>query len=120
MSWRSVPFRAGAGLTAAFLLLTSPVLAGDRVRSSSQSTSSSRFAPAPVAVYRPASQSVSISVVVTPPADAAKDPLSVRLRGPDGQVRQFPVEGGRAAIQYVRPVVLRAGQSVTIRWVAAK
>jgi hypothetical protein len=60
-----------------------------------------------------------VSIVVAPPAPVAEEPLSVDLRGPDGQIRRFPVEGGRAAIQTTQ-VVLRPGESVTIRWVAAK
>jgi hypothetical protein len=43
----------------------------------------------------------------------------VSIQGPDGEVRQFPVEGGAAAIE-TRQVVLHAGQSLTIRWIAAK
>jgi hypothetical protein len=63
--------------------------------------------------------SVSISVVVMLAPQAAMKPAQVALRGPDGQVRRFPVVGGRDAIQY-RQVVLRPGQSLTIQWVAAK
>jgi hypothetical protein len=59
-----------------------------------------------------------ISVVVTTPPRPAKAPAYIDLRGPDGQVRRFPVEGGRDVIQY-QQVVLRPGQSVTIQ-VAAK
>jgi hypothetical protein len=43
----------------------------------------------------------------------------VNLRSPDGQVRRFPVEGGLKAIEVTR-VVIRPGQSVTIRWMAAR
>jgi len=116
MSWHRLLFNGG-GLVAAFLLLTSPVLAGDRVHSSNHT---SYTAPAATTVARTPSQAVSISIVVTPPASPANDPLSVRLRGPEGQVRRFPVEGGRAAIQFDRTVIVRPGHSVTIRWVAAK
>jgi hypothetical protein len=53
-----------------------------------------------------------VSVVVVP-SQAAKKPVYVNLRGPDGRVRGFLVEGGRAAIED-RQVVLRRSQSVTI------
>jgi hypothetical protein len=39
----------------------------------------------------------------------------VNLRGPDGQVRRFPVEGGRQAIQSPQVIVLRPGSTVTVR-----
>jgi len=62
---------------------------------------------------------MTIAIVVEPPPRPATEPLTVGLRGPDGQVRRFPVEGGREAIQ-VRSVTLRAGESVTIRWTPAR
>jgi hypothetical protein len=49
---------------------------------------------------------------------ATQKPYYVTLRGPDGQVRRFPVEGGPASIHYTQ-VVVRPGQSVTIQ-VAAR
>jgi hypothetical protein len=45
--------------------------------------------------------------------------LVVSLRGPDGEVRRFPVEGGRSAIETYQ-VVLRPGTSITIRLLAAR
>jgi hypothetical protein len=116
MSYRRVPCLKGAGLAAAALLLAPPVLAGGgggTYHSARQVVA--RPAPAVVApaLARP------VSVVVTIPPQPAKKPVYVTLRGPDGEVRRFLLEGGRAAIQY-RQVVLRPGQSVTIRWVAAK
>jgi hypothetical protein len=41
------------------------------------------------------------------------------LRGPDGQTRRFPVEGGRASIRYTQ-VVVKPGQSVTLYVSAAR
>jgi hypothetical protein len=64
-------------------------------------------------------QPVTISFAVTP-AQSTTQPVYVDLRGPDGQVRRFPVEGGREAIRYQQTVVLRPGSSLTIQWVAAK
>ena len=61
-----------------------------------------------------------VSVIVTTPVQPTAAPVYVDIRGPDGQVRRFPVEGGRAAIQAAPAVVLRPGQSVTIRWMAAR
>jgi hypothetical protein len=62
---------------------------------------------------------VATSVVVVAQAQPAPAPMYVAIRGPDGQVRRFPVEGGREAIQ-VRQVVLHPGESLTLQWVAAK
>jgi hypothetical protein len=62
---------------------------------------------------------VTVSVAVTPP-QTAKEVVYVNLRGPDGQVRRFPVEGGREAIQSPQVIVLRPGASVTVRWVVSK
>jgi hypothetical protein len=56
-------------------------------------------------------------LVTTSPA--VTEPVRIALRGPNGDVRQFPLEGGQAAIQY-QEVVIRPGQSVSIQWVAAK
>jgi hypothetical protein len=62
---------------------------------------------------------VSISVVVPAAPQPAEEPTYVELRGPDGQVRRFPIEGGRDAIQY-RQVALRPGESVTFQVAVAK
>jgi hypothetical protein len=106
-----------AALAAAvFLLAATPALAGDRVHAPSR-TASTRSQPASAPVAR--AQPVVVSFVMAQPTQPAKEPFQVSLRGPDGQVRRFTVEGGEAAIQY-RQVVLRPGQSVTIRWVKAR
>jgi hypothetical protein len=52
-----------------------------------------------------------------PPAPAG---LTVNLRGPDGVVRSFPVEGGRASIQPSQEVIVRPGTSATINVTAAR
>jgi hypothetical protein len=49
----------------------------------------------------------------------AEPPFYAVLRGPDGQTRRFPVEGGRASITYTQ-VVVQPGQSVTIYWSPAR
>jgi hypothetical protein len=64
-----------------------------------------RVAPAPM------------SIAVTVPARPATEPVYVDLRGPDGQVRSYLVEGGQEAIQY-RQIAVRPGGSVTIRLAA--
>jgi hypothetical protein len=73
--------------------------------------------PAPPVIYSNAAP-VSVTVSVAPPKPEVK-PMVVSIRGPEGEVRKFPVEGGEAAIE-VRQVILHAGQSVTIRWIAGK
>jgi hypothetical protein len=111
----------GVSLVAAtFLLLAPAAPAGPSTRSgpgwsSSPSTSagssSRRTVSAPVVRWG----SVSATVAVPQPAR----PYYVRLRGPDGKIRRFPVEGGPASIQYTQ-VVVRPGQSVTISYAPAR
>jgi hypothetical protein len=118
MSWRNIPFVKEAALIAAAILFMVPqVLAGDKDHSPMPQIVHLQPAPTPVvpAPPRPAAFSVVVNMPVQPPSK----PFYVDLRGPDGQVRRFPVEGGRAAIRY-RQVVLQPGQSLTIHWVAAK
>jgi hypothetical protein len=115
--WK-VRFVKEAALVAAAFLLSSP-----QVQAGKQSTPQNWSAPvyhsAPAPVIRVAAQPVTVSVAVTP-ARVAPEVFYVNLRGPDGQVRRFPVEGGRAAIQTPEVIVLRPGISVTIRWVVAR
>src|SRR5262249_39358593 len=117
MSWRRVPFVKGAVLAlAGFLLLGSSLLAGPGVPGRIYNNSSPQPAPAAVARAAPSAVALHIVVGVHPPAAG---PLPRAPGGPDGQVRRFPVEGGREAIQ-VQSVTVRAGESVTIRWTPAK
>jgi len=117
MSWRRVPFVKGTAVAVAvFLLLAPQLLAGPGVRGRNPTTPPPKPIPATVARVTPSA--ITIAIVVEPPRPAT-EPLTVGLRGPDGKVRRFPVEGGREAIQ-VRSVTLRAGESVTILWTPAK
>lgn len=71
---------------------------------------------APVAVYRrPARPTVReeatpLQVDVTEPAGATE---IVSIRGPDGQVRSFPILGGRKAIK-ARTIIVRPGQKLNL------
>ena len=117
MSGRIVPFVKGVALSAVALLLMAPqVSAGGGVRAAKPTITPPQ--PAPTPVFR-APQAVTVAVTLTQPAQPAVPPLAVNLRGPDGQVRRFAVEGGRDVIQ-VRSVVLRPGESLTIQWQPAK
>ena len=74
--------------------------------------------PPPVARRAPASLPPrwdgSLLVTVTRPAPARTTaPLVVKLRGPDGEVRSFPLAGGPETIQR-REVVVRPGESATL------
>jgi hypothetical protein len=116
MSWQRVRCVKGALLlAAACLLMAPPARAGDRYRAAKPPAAQPNTAAAPVAVlpFRP----VAVSVVVTPPP-AAPEQVYVDLRGVDGQVRRFPVQGGLAAIESPQVVVLRPGESVTVRMTA--
>ncbi len=109
-------------VAAAFFLVGAPVQAGDRVRSTSTPSTSSanaRNGAAPSGVVRGYRQASVVVAIAMPAAPPAEEPVYVGLRGPDGQVRRFRVEGGATAIQSPQ-VVLRPGQSVTIQWVAAR
>jgi hypothetical protein len=102
------------------MLLAAPALAGDRVHTPTRPATTVQSAPAPATFVRTRAEPVSVSLVVPAPTQPGKEPRSVRLRGPDGTVRSYPVEGGPEAIQYVRPVVLRSGQSITITFVTRR
>ena len=118
MSWRKAPSLKRALLSAAaLLLLFAPARAGKSSTAPTWPPPPAPHAAAPV--VRAAAAAVTVSVAVTPPR-AAKEVVYVNLRGPDGQVRRFPVEGGREAIQSPQVIVLRPGASVTVRWVVSK
>ena len=117
MSRRRVPLVKRVALAVAVLLsLASQVLGGPGVYGSGRTTP--RTTPAPTTIVRATSAPISIAIAVEPPRPAA-EPLTDGLRGPDGQVRRFAVEGGPDAIQ-VRSVIVRPGQSVTLVWKPAK
>jgi hypothetical protein len=121
MSRRSVSLVKGAVLVGATFLLTAPqVLAGASMRAGdAHNAMQPSPPPQPVPVVRVVPVPAVVSVAVTVAPQPATGSIQVNLRGPDGQLRRFPLEGGREAIEYEQ-IVLRPGQSVTIRWVAAK
>ena len=118
MSWRSAQSVQAALLSAAaLLLLSAPARAGKQSTAPTWPPPSNHRTTA--TVVQATAAPVTVSVEVTPP-QAAKEVMYVNLRGPDGQVRRFPVEGGREAIQSPQVIVLRPGASVTVRWVVSK
>jgi hypothetical protein len=119
MSWRITSYVKDAALIGAvWFFLLPQVQAGDRVHAPTATVTYSQPTASPVA--RAGSSPVTISVVLPAPAQPTREQLTVNLRGPDGQMRRFPVEGGRSAIQTPPVLVLRSGQSVTIRWATAR
>jgi hypothetical protein len=109
-----------AALTAMLLLCGSQAVAGDRVRSPSRTATRPQVVSTTTAITHSAPARVSVFVALAPSsAQPSAAPLSVDLRGPDGQTRRFVVEGGPAAIRYEQ-VVLRPGRSLTIQLVTAK
>jgi hypothetical protein len=77
-------------------------------------------APTPAVVATSRSSVSTVTITVTPvQVPATEEPLVVSIRGLDGSVRRFPVEGGTAAIQ-TEQITLRAGQSVTVQLRAAR
>jgi hypothetical protein len=118
MSWYSIfSGKKGILVGAAFLVLSPVVRAGDRVHSSARPISRSQTVS--VAAVHLAVQPVTVSLLVPALQQPTKEPVYVTLRGPDGQLQRFPVEGGRSAIYY-RQTILRPGESVTIQWTPAK
>jgi hypothetical protein len=107
-----------AGLLSGVVLvgvLVGQVRAGGMVPTAGRSTS--RYvapAPTPAPVVSSWARPVTFALSMTVPAKT-KENVEVDLRGPDGQVRRFVVEGGTAAIQY-RNVMLRPGEALTIHW----
>jgi hypothetical protein len=114
MSLRAIQLTRAAILSlGAVLLAGSGLQAGDRALTTSHPVAqpATQPAPAPSPRFLPPPEPFTITLAVTPPV--AKEPVFVQLRGPDGNVRSFPLEGGRDAITY-SPVVLRPGQSLTM------
>ncbi|HKI36327.1 MAG TPA: hypothetical protein VKA46_31005 [Gemmataceae bacterium] len=117
MSRRSVLFAQAAVLFAAYLLAVPQVLAGDRAHAGSPPPAKAQPVSAPV--VRPAPLAMTISVTTTTSTQAATDSAYITLRGPDGQLRRFAVEGGPDAVSS-RVVVLRPGEAVTFRVATTK
>jgi hypothetical protein len=113
MCWRNGLLVPAASCLTAFLLFATTALGGEHVRAAT------RPAVASPAAVRPASQTVSYSVTVQRAA-SPKPPTFVNLRGPDGKVRRFPLEGDIVVLPSGGQVALRPGRSITIWWVAAK
>jgi hypothetical protein len=108
-----IPFvKAAALCAAAFLLTASSASAGPQYHSPPPAP------PHSSAVVKQTAPARSLSVVVSVPQPAAET-TTVDIVGPDGQKRNFPVEGGLASIQY-RRVVLRPGEVLVINWPASK
>ncbi len=118
MSRRGARFvRQVALTTATALVFVTPVLAGVHPTAPNRPANQPPVSVAPS--VRPAPLLAAVSLVVTPPVQTSADTVSVDIRSPNGQVRSFQLEGGRSAIQ-VQELVVRPGQSVSIRWTGAK
>lgn len=74
-----------------------------------------RPAPARTMAARPTPAATSVQVAVILPPEPA--PVYISLRGPDGEVSRFPLEGGRRAVR-PREIVVHPGETATIRFVA--
>ena len=124
MNWRTCSiFGTWAVLVAGLLFSPGVAVAGPAVRAGAGWSTQSSHSAAPQRVAPSFARAVPVRVNLSLPGmtanQPAKEPVYANLRGPDGQTRRFLVEGGRAAIRYTN-VVVRPGQSVTIRWVPAK
>jgi hypothetical protein len=117
MSRRGVLFVKGAVLLAALLLTAPQVLGGEHVRAADQRAA--RPQPAPAPVTRLVATPVTIALTAVAPTQAPTESAYISLRGPDGQLRRFAVEGGPDAVSS-RVIVLRPGDSLTIQLAAKK
>jgi hypothetical protein len=116
MSGRTVSIVTVGALLAGLLVTAPRLLAGEHVRAGHQTTP--RPQPTTAVVVRPAAP-VTISLTPGAPVPAGGEAAYISLRGPDGQVRRFAVEGGAEEISS-RVIVLRPGESLTIRLTANK
>jgi len=118
MSELYIPSIKGTVLSLAALFLAgSNALAGDRVHARPQPAT--QHQPAPTPAIRTVTLPVTVSVMIAAPSTSMLEEAYVTLRGPDGQLRRFPVEGGHAAIHY-RQTILHPGESLTVLWTPAK
>ncbi len=118
MSRRNGFVVTAAVLAAAICLASaSPARAGDRVHAAVPTVS--RTVSPVVSLVRPLLLPVTISITPVAAIPASDERGIISLRGPDGQVRHFPVEGGAEAFSR-RVIVLRPGDSVTIQLAARK
>ena len=78
------------------------------------------YAVAPPVVHAPVvrPQPAAGPLVVTVRSPRRSAPVYVTLRGPDGEVQRYAVEGGRESIQS-REVIVRRGASATFQFVVA-
>ncbi|MFO0927501.1 MAG: hypothetical protein U0736_10745 [Gemmataceae bacterium] len=56
---------------------------------------------------------------VTPAAPVEAEASTIAIRGPDGEVRRFPLEGGPSSI-VVRQYTITPGQAVTVQVVPTR
>ena len=56
--------------------------------------------------------------MVTVQAPVRVEPVYVTLRGPDGEVQRYALEGGQESIQ-TRTVIVRQGEAASFRFAAA-
>jgi hypothetical protein len=63
---------------------------------------------------------VQVTITLPPTAQPLAPPAgAVAIKGPDGTVRHFPVEGGRQTLES-RVIVVRPGERATIRVVIGR
>jgi hypothetical protein len=65
----------------------------------------------------PAAPATEVHIAIAVPA-SPNPPAAIAIRGPDGEVRRFPVEGGQAALRST-VIVVRPGDRVTVQLIPA-
>lgn len=71
--------------------------------------------PQPTRTIQPAPTSGVVVAVRVPTTPAQPEPTFVTIKGPDGEVRRFPLASGSAVIKQPQVIVLRPGESTTIQ-----
>lgn len=104
-----------AALAAVLLLSQQSAIAGERVRAPAPVAPPAQRVPAPIGQAPMELPRLTITVSVRPKGFHPVEPVYVTIRSPGGVARRFALEGGQAAIR-TQQVIVKAGQSLTIRW----
>lgn len=99
-----------------------PTVRGFQRQQMMQRQQAAPSAPSPVYVppvrnLQPAAPPADVQIAVNTPG-VYNPPATVAIRGPDGVVRTYPVEGGQAALQN-QVIVVRPGERVTVQFMPA-
>lgn len=76
--------------------------------------------PVRVQVAEPTAAPIQVTIMLPPTAQPLEPSgATVAIKGPDGKIRNFPVEGGRKTLES-RVIVVHPGERATIRFVVGR